>query len=552
MNQIGSNWDKDALKNPDIEYQALLTEVKAVLRRKQLGQQEQTHDQISNLSSGSPARLGFKTIFVRCSPPEGDQIIKRIISDINGNDSSCDLNERGERESPKEIRLLKIDQTITNFAEMFEQRTDLHGTDVLFVMGVEEFLDGRIVGMVDHEISEHIPIPLLHLSLSRAALQANYAICFVFLMPLFALKFFIDSYPSLFGEQVRVFEFPTDMELLRQEAFQWEGGDRYTQYASMSEAERDRKYEDLQRLIAAQPLISERRSELLLEQGGLLVAGNRCKEAIANCDLALNIRLDNHLAWYNRAVALDLLDRHSDAVENYRQAIAYKPDFYMAWHNLGTSLSMLGYYEEAIDSYNMALKYKPDYHCSYGSKALVYSVLGKHEEAISYCDKALALRSDYVQGWFSRAYALESIGRYEEAVASYDRALEYKPNDHQIWYGRAKALENWGNYTEAIASYDQAILLRPDDYYAWNNRGLVLSKLEMYEEAIASHDRALEINADDHFAWYSRGNALSGLGRVEEAIESYDRAILISPQDQEVLHSRRLALRRLGFAESHP
>ncbi|MDX2256107.1 MAG: tetratricopeptide repeat protein [Pseudanabaenaceae cyanobacterium bins.39] len=552
MNHIVNNWDKDALKNPDVEYQALLGEIKAVLASKQLVL-EQAKAQVLNeekdIDSEPSAQAGSQIIFVRCSPPEGEQIIKRVINDINGNDSSCSLSDRNISNIPKEIKLLKIDRTVTNFAEMLAERNDLHNADILFVMGVEEFLDSRIVGGLDAEISEHIPRPLAHLSLAQRNLKTHYGICFVFLMPLFALKFFLDSYPALFGEEVRVFEFPTDMELLRQEAFQWEGGDRYVQYANMSEAERNHKYEDLQKLIAAQPLISERRVELLLEQGGLLVAGNRCKEAIANCDLALNIRLDNHLAWYNRAVALDLIERHGEAVENYRQAIAYKPDFYMAWHNLGTSLSMLGRYEEAIDSYNMALKYKPDHHCSYGSKALVYSVMGKHEEAIEYCEKALALRSDYVQGWFSRAYALESIGRYEEAVASYDRALEYKPNDHQIWYGRAKALENWGNYTEAIASYDQAIALRPDDYYAWNNRGLVLSKLEMYEEAIASHDHALEINANDHFAWYSRGNALSGLGRIEEAIDSYDRAILISPQDTEILHSRRLALRRLGFTE---
>ena len=152
------------------------------------------------------------------------------------------------------------------------------------------------------------------------------------------------------------------MELLRQETFRWVGGDRYELYAQLSEEERDQKYEDLQKLIAAQPLISDRRVELLLEQGGLLVAGNRCKEAIANCDIALNIRPHNHLAWYNRAVALDLSDRHEEAVANYRQAITCKSDFYAAWHNLGTSLSMLGRYEEAITSFDTALRLRPDYY----------------------------------------------------------------------------------------------------------------------------------------------------------------------------------------------
>lgn len=508
MQHTGNAWDKDALKNPEAEYQTLV----GLLKNKQ----------------------DFGMLFVRCSPAEGEQIIKRTRADA----------------ASQKINILRLDRPITDFHEMFVGEIGLHDTNILFVTGIEEFLEGQVHELDDRGLGEkltHVPRPLAHLILLQSKLKENFSICFVFLLPLFALKFFIDSYPEFFGDAVEVFEFPTDMELMRQETFRWVSDDRYEAYAKISEEDRDRKYDDLQKLIEAQPLISERRIELLLEQGGLLVAGNRCQEAIANCDRALAIRDNNHLAWYNRAVALDLSSHHEEAVQNYHQAISYKEDFYAAWHNLGTSLSMLGRYEEAINSYNTALKHKPDYYYSYGGKGLVCGVLGKYEEAIDYCEKALAIRPDYVQGWFSRAYALESIGRYDEAVASYDRALEYKPHDHQIWYSRAKALEQWGNYTEAVASYDKALELRPDDYYAWNNRGLVLSKLELYEDAIASHDRALEINPDDHFAWYNRGNALSGLGLLEEAIAAYDQAIQISPQEPQFLQNRKIALRRLGF-----
>lgn len=508
MQYTGNAWDKDALKNPETEYKQLL----GLLRHKQ----------------------DFGMLFVRCSPAEGEQIIKRTRTDITN----------------QKIFVLRLDRPIPDFYEMILNEPDLHEANLLFITGIEEFLENKVDHPENRELNAKltaIPRPLAHLLQLQSKLKESFSICFVFLLPLFALKFFVNSHPEFLGDNVEVFEFPTDMELMRQETFRWVSDDRYETYAQITEEERDRKFDDLQKLIAAQPLISERRIELLLEQGGLLVAGNRCQEAILNCDLALQIRLDNHLAWYNRAVALDLCSHHEEAVENYRQAINYKEDFYAAWHNLGTSLSMLGRYEEAINSYNIALSYKPDYYYSYGGKGLVCSVLGRYEEAIEHCEKALALKPDYVQGWFSHAYALESIGRYGEAVASYDRALEYKPYDHQIWYSRAKALEQWGNYTEAIASYDQALELRPDDYYAWNNRGLVLSKLELYEGAIASHDRALEINPDDHFAWYSRGNALSGLGLLEEAIASYDRAIQISPQEPQVWQSRKLTLRRLGF-----
>jgi superkiller protein 3 len=508
MQYTENTWDKDALKNPETEYKHLLD----LLRNKQ----------------------EFAIMFVRCSPEEGEQIIKRTKTDLTN----------------QKVDVLRLDRPVADFYEMFTERSDLHDTDLLFITGIEDFLENKLESLDDADLDEklfYLPRPLAHLILLQSKLQDNFSICFIFLLPLFALKFFVDTNPQLFGEMVEVFEFPTDMELIRQENFRWVSENRYEAYAEISEEEQDLKYESLQKLIAAQPLVSERRIDLLLEQGGLLVAGNRCPEAIANCDLALQIRTDNHLAWYNRAVALDLSSHHQEAIHDYRQAIAYKEDFYAAWHNLGTSLSMLGLYSEAIASYNTALKYKPDYYHSYGGKGLVCGVLGKYEEAIEYCEKALAIRPDYVQGWFSRAYALESIGRFSEAVESYDRALEYKPLDHQIWYSRAKALEQWGNYTEAISSYDQALMIRPDDYYAWNGRGIVLSQLELYQEAIESHDRAIAINPEDHLAWYSRGNALSGLGRLEEAIDCYDHAIRISPQEVEPIQNRKIALRRMGF-----
>jgi tetratricopeptide (TPR) repeat protein len=329
-------WDKDALKNPEMEYHSLL----GLLRN--------TKD--------------FGMLFVRCSPAEGKQIIKRTKADA----------------IDQIVDVLRLDRPVADFYKMFVDRTDLHRATVLFVTGIEEFLEGKVKDIRNSQFNveastevEHFPRPLLHLSILQTSLKAIFSIKFVFLLPLFALKFFIGSYPQFFNDSIAVFEFPTDMELLRQESFRWAGGDHYEFYAQISDAERDRKFEDLQKLIAAQPLISERRIELLLEQGGLLVAGNHCAEAIANCDRALQIRADNHLAWYNRGVALDLGDRHEEAVESYQQALTIQGDFYAAWHNLGTSLSMLGRYAEAINSFNTALNHKPDYHYSYGGKSLV-------------------------------------------------------------------------------------------------------------------------------------------------------------------------------------
>ncbi|MEE3718410.1 tetratricopeptide repeat protein [Tumidithrix elongata RA019] len=502
-------WDKDATKDPEIEYQTLLKSLNA--------------------------KHGFDFVFVRCSPVEAEQIVSRSQRDIEH----------------KNVQVLRLHQPTEDLYTAIANLTSHKHPDLLFVTGIEEFLVGYTqqpnLDVKMRQELDSVPKPLAKLCLLQKKLQQEFDFCFVFLLPLFALKYFVGRLPTFFDESVQVYEFPTDMELRRQEVLRRSLEDRYQNYLIMTPEERDRKFQELQKLIDAQPNKSDRRVELLLEQGGLLAAGRSFAEAIANCDLALEITPSSHLAWYNRGVALDLLGKHQEAITSYNQALSHKDNFHPAHYNLGTSLSMLGCFEEAIAAFNRALNLKPDYHPAFASKGALLNDLGQYEEAISNCDKALAIQPNYIQGWFSRGYALESMGRYVEAIKSYDRALEFKPGDHQLWYWRAKALDSLGEYSEAIASYDRALVIRPDDYYAWNNRGLALSNLDLYEEAIASFDKALEIKPDDHYAWYCRGNAHSALGRLEEAIACYDKAIQIEPEEPEVWQNRRVAFRRLGF-----
>lgn len=152
MKYTGNVWDKDALKNPETEYQTLLS----LLRKKQ----------------------DFRILLVRCSPAEGEQIIKRTKVDIVA----------------QKIHILNLERPVIDFYEMFVDRPDLHDATVLFVTGIEEFLETKVADVADRQLNEkleHFPRPLIHLSLLQSRLKERFSICFVFLLPLFALKFLL-------------------------------------------------------------------------------------------------------------------------------------------------------------------------------------------------------------------------------------------------------------------------------------------------------------------------------------------------------------------------
>lgn len=504
---LSNDWGTESVIDPEKEYQSLLSSI----RRKQ----------------------GFGFIFVRCSPAEGEELMGRILEDI-----------------PRfSVELLSLDFPVHDFCRFVNDLPLISTIDVLFVTGIETFLiDTSAKGGNETENLESVPRSLSHLSLQLEQLHQNFPnIRFIFLLPLYALKFFIQQIPDLMDWQSEVFEFPTDIELQQEDTLRTLLETNYQRYLLLSNEARQQKLEEFQALLDSGHLDLETKVEMLLEQGGLLALGGNYNRALANCNLAVALNPEFYIAWYNRGFAQSILGLHEEAIASYERVLSLKSDFYPALYNCGIALSILGRYEEAIACYKQAVNFKPDYHYALLAIASAQADLRHYAEAIETYDRALAIQPQDAYAWYSRGFALSNLSRHEEAIASYDKALAIKPNSAEIWYSRARSLVALKLHAEAIASFEKSLDIKPYDHYGWNNRGLALSDLGRYDEALVSFDQALLIKPDDHYAWYCRGNALSELGRFEEAIASYDKAIEIEPDKQKFWENRQLALRRVEF-----
>ncbi|MCV3217063.1 tetratricopeptide repeat protein, partial [Plectonema radiosum NIES-515] len=452
-----TDWDQDLPSQKDEEYQALVRTL--------------------NFTEG------FGLLFVRCSPAGGEQLITNVKEDI----------------PKKNIEVIRLEQAVTNLYEKIDKLNNQKKINILFITGIEhsfyEYEECKsLTGWNSIDRYSYswkgVPPVLINLNQQRERFKDNFNICFVFLLPIFAIKYFIQRAPDFFDWRSGLFEFPIDSETLAQESSRIIQDGNYEKYLKLTPEERTQAILAIQQLIAEDNQTPEPQSDLLLNLGNLQFAGQDYKDAIASYDKALEFKPDYDTAWYNRGIALRNLGRLEEAIASYDKALEFKPDKDEAWYNRGIALDNLGRLEEAIASYDKALEFKPDYHTA----------------------------------WNNRGNALDNLGRYEDAIASYDKALEFKPDDDTAWYNRGIALGNLGRYEDAIASYDKALEFKPDDDTAWNNRGFALDNLGRYEDAIASYDKALEFKPDKDEAWNNRGIALRNLGRLEEAIASYDKA----------------------------
>ncbi len=502
---------------------------------------------------------GFSILFLQCSPSEANLLIPKIY----------------QKFPKKNIGVLELEEPIHNLYSIVKSRSDCEALNVLFVLGLEDSLKDDIKpgykGLGDYYNLNTVPPILSHLNQQRENFRDHFPnICFVFVLPKFAIRYFVRRAPDFYDWNSGLFII-TDKNTLEQFRPIRDWSDKISDKSSNSQVFIQTWYQKIWEKISklwsddfkvAQKFVAEGISLLGEEKyeeainlfnkavdvrpylyeawyyrGNALYSLGRYEEAIASYE---HVAIKSYLyeAWYYRGNALYILGRYKEAIASYEQSVAIKPYLYEAWYLMGNCLNNLSQQEKAIASYNRALAIKPDYHDAYFDRGNSLYILGRYEEAIKSYDRAVAIQPDYYEAWYDRGNSLSNLGRYEEAIASYDRAVAIKPDNHEAWYYHGSCLGNLGKYEEAIASYDKAVAIKPDNHEAWYYRGNCLGNLGRYEEALASYDRAVAIKPDDYYAYLNRGNSLDDLGRYEEAIASYDKAVVIKPDDHAVWHSK--------------
>ena len=354
------DWNEDVKTNPEQEYRALLKS----LRRTR----------------------NFGLFFVQCSPVEGERLIQRIRSDL----------------PQKQTEVLTLTATVTNLYDEVDALPNKDQIEILFIQGLEHSLYDYEQERLWHEPEQRysydesgVPKLLAHLNLSRERFREHFQMCFVFLVPLFALKYLMRRAPDFFDWRSSVLEFAMDAERVEQESQRLRLKGDYGRYQTWTPQQRNVRILEIQSLLEEPQQTLERKADLLVKQGTLFAACQNYSASIASYDQAVAINPDLHQAWNNRGLSLYILSRSEEALASYDQAVAISPDSHHAWNNRGNALDDLGQKEAAIASYEKALAIKPDYHEAWYNKALCYARWGNLKESLENLQQAIELNPGY-------------------------------------------------------------------------------------------------------------------------------------------------------------
>jgi tetratricopeptide (TPR) repeat protein len=298
-----TEWDQDVVNNPEEDYQAFL---RGLL----------WHD-------------GFELAFVRCSPAGGMELVKKVRNDL----------------PQKQIGVLELDQPIDNLIDRVKDVPNQSQLDILFVVGLEKSLVDYIQtgygGQGDYYNLDTIPPILSHLNWQRENFRDRFRhICFVFLLPRFALKYIIRRAPDFFDWGSGIVEFPTSREFVERESRRIMLQGDYQKYLGWTSQQRTQNIIEIDELLTEQNQTQNHQVSLLSKQGNIFNANEQYEEAIICYDKALKIKPD-YFSWHNRGVALANLGRYEEAITCYDKTLEINPDYYLSWHNRGIALANL-------------------------------------------------------------------------------------------------------------------------------------------------------------------------------------------------------------------
>ena len=309
---------------------------------------------------------GFGIVFVQCSPAEGNELIGRVQEDL----------------SEKNIAVLELTKSIDNLYDIVANRGDRNDLNILFIQGLEKSLEPYIKpgygGDGDYYNLDTVPPILCHLNQRREIFRDRLSnICFVFILPTFAIKYIIRRAPDFFDWGSGVFKLSTDRFI------NFSGGNYYCQGSSKASIitkshDSSGNFVNTQDRAWAYATKYNQEKELIIptrEYEELIIPIKEYKKNPTQSQKDEASSFDESESWIKRGNVLFAVNRFEEAIKKYEQAIRLKPDSWKAWNLRGIALLQLGRYEESIASFDKALEIKPDYQAAQTNRDTAFKEL---------------------------------------------------------------------------------------------------------------------------------------------------------------------------------
>ncbi|MEG3973914.1 tetratricopeptide repeat protein [Microcoleus sp. herbarium8] len=342
---------------------------------------------------------GFGIVFVQCSPAVGFELIYRVRRDL----------------SEKKIAILELTEPIDNLYNIVANRDDRNDLNILFIEGLEKSLEPYIKpgygGDGNYYNLDTIPPILSHLNQRREIFRDRLSnICFVFILPTFAIKYIIRRAPDFFDWGSGVFQFSTSI------------------YSSI-------EFNNYVCYYACPPPPPPPPPSPPKPKPKPVGSNNKGVSRFCKYIRRLSSIFTGFITYYIRLIfriyIRSIFDREIDQCAVNKEVDAsilelirlqQKQSYLKQTQSLKQTVSSFDEKDEASSFFDVD---ESEFRIKQGNSLLR---VNRYEEAIKKYEQAIRLKPDSSEAWNFRGIALLQLGRYEKSIASFDKALEIKPD----------------------------------------------------------------------------------------------------------------------------
>ncbi len=261
----------------------------------------------------------------------------------------------------------------------------------------------------------------------------------------------------------------------------------------------------------------------------------------------VDLRPEDHEAWYAMGRAQTQLGKTADSVLSYIKTVELKPDLQDAWHRLGIAYYDVESYEETVEALGKALAMKPDNAVGWYTLGRAYDKLKRYEEAVNAFARAGQLEPDNKDVWFYSGEANTAIGYYEDAAVSYEKAAQLDSQLHAAWFGMGRACYRLGSFEKAMIAFEKAMQKERGNREYIYNMALSCHSAGAYDRAVRYWSDFLELEPSHAQALYQMALSLHARGQYSDAIQFYMKAAGVMPDNLDVPHNMGRAYQAQGL-----
>lgn len=125
---------------------------------------------------------------------------------------------------------------------------------------------------------------------------------------------------------------------------------------------------------------------------------------------------------YQQGLDLAKAGKYEDAIAAFTKAIEVQPLDAYAWYNRAMAKNMIGEYETAIDDFTTCIGLSRSYEKVWYNRGLTKMYVGQYDGALFDLNQALQIERNYAEANYYRAYIYELKGLYDFACTDYQNA----------------------------------------------------------------------------------------------------------------------------------